>query len=284
MANIHPTSIVDPQVQLADDVQIGPACTIQGPVTIGPGCRLIGHVYLNGPLTLGSDNTLYPYACLGFEAQIVGHQGDTAGIAIGQRNIFREMVVVHGSSRPDCPTKIGNDNFFMSNTHVGHDVVVTDRCTFASGALLAGHARIEANATLGGNSAVHQFGHVGRLSFLGGGVIVTKDVPPFMLCKFDDQVIGLNLVGLRRNGIERAAIDALREAFRILYLTHHSNPVAAGEIEAIAQQGRPGAELLMELVGFIRASKRGICSYIGRTRNKHRIALEEEVRNGSRQS
>ena len=239
---------------------------IQGHVSIGPGCRLLGHVYLNGPLTMGANNTLYPYVCAGFEPQHLRYDGGTAGVVMGDRNILREMAVIHSSMRSDRPTQIGNDNFIMTNAHVGHDVQVANHCTLASGVLLAGHASVEDHVTLGGNAAVHQNCRLGRLAFLGGGVVATKDVPPFMLCKVDDQVIGVNLVGLRRGGIDRAAIDSVRSAFRILYLSSHSNPVAADRIEQAAGQGVPGAELLLELARFIRTNRRGLSSFSGRRR------------------
>ena len=271
MAHIHPTAIVDPQARLADDVDVGPSCVVQGPVDIGPGCRLIGQVYLNGPVTLGESNTLYPFVCVGFEPQHHGYRGGTAGVVIGDRNVFREMAVVHASMESDRPTRIGNDNFFMTNSHVGHDVHVTDRCTIASGALLAGYARLEPQIIMGGNSAIHQYCRVGRLAFMGGGATASRDVPPFMLCRHDDQVISLNVVGLRRSGVERAAIDAVRAAFRTLYLCNHTNPIAADLIEQSAQDGTPGADLLQELVDFIRTSRRGLCPFVKRHKRKHAV-------------
>ena len=269
MANIHPTAIVDPQVQLAPDVDVGPGCVVQGQVVIESGCRLIGRVYLNGPVTLGQANTLYPFVCVGFEPQHLGYRGGSAGVVIGDRNVFREMAVVHASMEKDRPTRIGDDNYFMTNAHVGHDVHVTDHCTIASGALLAGYAHLEPQIIMGGNSAIHQHCRIGRLAFMGGGATASRDVAPFMLSRHDDQVIGLNIVGLRRSGVDRAAIDSLRMAFRMLYLSNHSNPIAADLIEQFADDTLPGAKLLHELVDFIRTSQRGLCPYIRRHKRQH---------------
>ena len=133
MANIHPSATIDPQAEIAADVQIGPGCVIQGPVTIGPGCRLIGNIYLQGPVTLGSHNTLYPFVCIGFEPQALTPSNSPHGVVIGNNNVLRESVTIHRASQDDRPTTVGNDNFLMTNTHLAHDVALGNRCILASG-------------------------------------------------------------------------------------------------------------------------------------------------------
>ncbi len=170
MPQVHTSAVVDPQAQLAADVVIGPGCVIEGPVRIGPGTRLIGHVYIIGPATIGCRNVLYPFVCVGFEPQDRKFNAATspsAGVAIGDDNLLRESVTIHRASQAERPTRIGDGNMLMTNAHVGHDVRVANGCTFASGALLAGHTEVADAVTVAGNSAIHQFCRLGRLCFIG---------------------------------------------------------------------------------------------------------------------
>lgn len=260
MAKVHPTAIIDPQSQLASDAEVGPGCVIQGPVVVGPGCRLIGHVYLQGQVTLGQNNTLYPFACVGFEPQDLKYDGKTRGVAIGNDNVLREGATIHCSTRQDRPTTVGSHNYLMTNTHLAHDVVVGSHCTLASGAVVGGHAVIEDNVFVGGNGAIHQFCRLGRLSFLGGNSALTKDAPPFSIVDCGkNQLIGVNLIGLRRAGVPHKAIDAVKAGFDILYHKAHTNPVAIDLIEQAAAAVPVGGELLLELARFLRGSSRGLC-------------------------
>jgi UDP-N-acetylglucosamine acyltransferase len=254
---IHPTSIIDPRASLADDVEIGPGCVIDGPVTLGPGNRLIGHVYLVGPLTVGQNNVFYPHACIGFDPQHrqFDPKAPNGGVVIGYRNVFREGCTIHRSTG-EKPTTIGNDNYLMCNTHAGHDAVIGNACTLANGALLAGHVVLEDNVVLGGNAAIHQFCRIGRLAMISGLVAIAQDVPPFCTAYDFRQVESLNLVGLRRAGY-RQHIPALQEAFRILYLSRHTRTRAVELIEANLGHD----PLCAEFVRFLRATKRGITGY-----------------------
>jgi len=262
LPQIHPTAIVDKQAELADDVEIGPHCVISGPVVIGSGCRLIGNVYLQNRVTLGQHNTLYPFACIGFDPQDRKFDGRPSGVQIGDNNILRECVTIHRSMSTDRPTTIGHSNMLMNNVHIGHDVTIGHHCTLVSGALVGGHATLQDQAYVGGNAAVHQFCTMGRLSLIGGLRGAIKDLPPFTICAGYNNVIGINLVGLRRAGMSNDAIGQVKKAFQILYLSKHTNPVAAGLIEEEAAKQGPGADLLMEMARFVRHSTRGLCPYI----------------------
>lgn len=267
MVTVHPSAIVDRQVELGEGVEVGPGCVIQGRVVIGAGCRLIGHVYVQGPVVMGEGNVLYPFVCVGFEPQDVKYKGSGAGVRVGSQNIFRESATVHGATGGEGATAIGDSNYFMTNSHVGHDAVVGSRCTLVSGALIGGHAVLEDGVTIGGNGAVHQFCRVGRLSLIGGCSAITKDLPPFMLERGINGVIGPNVVGLRRAGQSGGAIDGVRRAYRVLYLESHSNAAAAERIERMAEDpGNEAAGLLGHLVGFIRGSRRGLVPRAGRAR------------------
>ncbi len=261
LATIHPTAIVDPAVELGDDVVVGPACVVDGPAVIGSGCRLISHVCLSGKVVLGEANTLYPFVCVGFEAQHLTHKGGSGGVVIGNHNVLRESVTIHRSIDAAQPTTLGDNNYMMTCAHAGHDAQVGDRCTLASGALLGGHVQIADDVFVGGNAAVHQHCRVGRFSLLGGNSTATQDLPPFMMMTHVNQVISVNRIGLRRAGIARDAIDAIKDAFNILYCQGHATATAADHIEQARTPDHPGAGLLAELAAFIRVTNRGICRY-----------------------
>ncbi|MCC7192871.1 MAG: acyl-ACP--UDP-N-acetylglucosamine O-acyltransferase [Phycisphaeraceae bacterium] len=260
MPKIHPSSIVDPQAKLAEDVEIGPWCMVRGAVQIGKGTRLLERVSLKGPLILGERNVLYPNVSLGYEPQDWKFNLETAGAGtvIGDANLFREGVTVHRATGTK-PTTIGHRNMFMVNSHAGHDVVVGNDCTLANGALLAGHVTIEDRVILGGGAGVHQFCRLGRMSMLGGGAVLVQDLPPFCLVITSRAVAGLNLVGLRRAGL-RDNIAALREAFTVLYRQRLPLPRAIEVLEA-----NPTVtcdSMGQELIAFVKTSKRGITSFI----------------------
>lgn len=249
---------MDARVELAEDVVVGPGCVIDGAVAIGAGSRLIGHVFLQGPMTIGRGNVLYPNVCLGYAPQDIKIDPATfegAGAAIGDRNVFREGVTVHRATG-QRPTTVGDDNYFMCNSHLGHDVNLGNHCQLANGALVAGHVEIQDNVILGGNSAVHQYCRVGRLSMIGGVEAITKDLPPFCISYNSHAVGSLNFVGLRRAGY-REHIHALKRAFDIIYLSELSNESGVARVSEELGHDR----LCAELADFIAASKRGICRY-----------------------
>ena len=263
MPDIHPTAIIDSAAQLAEDVVIGPHCVIDGPALIGAGTRLIGSVYLHGPVVLGERNTLYPHTCIGFEPQALWYKGETAGVAIGDDNQLREGVTIHCSGENISPTRVGNGNLLMNHAHLGHDALVANNCVFASGALVGGHVEIQDNVNVAGNAGIQQYCRLGRLCFIGGGNGVTRDVPPFVITRGQNQVFGLNVIGLRRSGVTRNAIDHLRQAYETLYLNSHSRPVAIELMEASVTEGDSDFDLVVEFVNFVKACERGLCPHIG---------------------
>jgi UDP-N-acetylglucosamine acyltransferase len=252
--SIHPTAIISPEAELADDVVIGPYVVIEGAVRIGPGCVLRPHVHLCGPLAMGRGNKVFAGSVLGERPQHVNYRDEATGVEIGDHNIFRENVTVHRGTTHSWMTRIGNRNFFMAGSHVAHDCQVGNRCIFANGALLGGHCVIEDNVFLSGNSAVHQFARVGRLALLSGASASTKDIPPFIIQQRIDVVVGVNVVGMRRAAISRDQIDAVRQAYHILYRQGLVIPAALARIES--ELGR--FDSVAEFVRFIRQSKRGI--------------------------
>lgn len=270
MPQIHRTATVDDQARLAEDVVVGPNCVIDGPVTIGEGTRLIANVYLKGPMTIGRGNQIYPSAVLGLEPQDWKADPDKPGrgTLIGDRNMIREGVTIHRSSRDDHPTTVGDRNYFMAASHVAHDCIVGNDCMFANSALLGGHCEVGDRVILGGNCGVQQFCRLGRLSMLGGAEGMTADLPPFCMIHHTKQVSALNLIGLRRAGL-RQHIGPLRKAFDLYY--RHGYP-ASKSLPLIDQQ--IDDPLVREFTDFIRASERGVTGY-GES-FKHRPWLKPE--------
>ena len=263
---VHPTAILDPQAEIAPDVQIGPYAILEGPVQVGPGCVIEGHACLSGPLSMGRDNFVGHGAVLGKSPQHKGYRGETTSLRIGDGNTFREHVTVHrGTVQGGGETRIGDGNLFMVGCHIGHDCQVGNGCTLINGALVAGHVVLFDNCILSGHAAVQQRVRVGRLAMIGGLGSTTKDVPPFLLHQGYNSVSSLNTVGLRRAGFSAETIAALREAFRILFNEGRTQGAALDRIEA----DLGSVPEVHEFVGFIRESTLGINPARGAER-KHR--------------
>lgn len=252
---VHSTAAIGPDVELAADVQIGPFAILDGPIRIGPGCIIEGHACLSGPLTMGHDNVIGHGAVLGKNPQSRAYQGEPTGLRIGNGNTIREYVTIHrGTIQGGGETVIGNHNMLMIGAHVGHDCLVGDRCTLVNNALLAGHVQLADGCVLSGHTAVQQRCRIGRLAMLGGMGATTKDVPPFVLQQGYNCVTGLNVIGLRRAGFRRETVDALRQAYRILYKEGRTRCAALDRIEADLGT----IPEVLEFVTFIRETTLGI--------------------------
>lgn len=257
---IHPTALISPEAELADDVQVGPHAIIEGRVKIGPGCVIKAHAYLIGPLTMGQGNTVFSSAVLGERPQHSHYQDEPTGVEIGDDNIFREHVTVHRGTTHSWTTKIGSHNFFMVNAHVAHDCVVGNRCIFANGALLGGHCQVGDGAFLSGNSAVHQFVRIGRLALLSGCSATTKDMPPYAIQQGINIIQGINVVGMRRAGMNTEQIQNVKRAYRVIFREGQTLPSALAQVEK--ELGT--APEVAELITFIRGSARGINGMVDR--------------------
>ncbi|MEY2796118.1 MAG: acyl-(acyl carrier protein)--UDP-N-acetylglucosamine/UDP-2-N-acetylglucose-2,3-diamine [Planctomycetota bacterium] len=261
MPKIHPTAILSGDIELADDVEIGPYCVLQGRISLGAGTVLIQNVHLNGPLVIGSANALYPGVAIGFAPQDKGfhHAKDGAGTVIGDHNTFREHVTIHRATRDDRPTRVGHRNFWMACAHAGHDVQIADDCIFANNTLFAGHAEVGSRVVTGGGAGVHQFVRIGRGAMLGGLCGASKDVCPFFTLTATNYIGGFNRIGMRRGGATTEDIDLVRTMYGILVRSRKIHAERVQELESLA--GQPLAD---EFIAFVRASKRGIAARHGR--------------------
>jgi UDP-N-acetylglucosamine acyltransferase len=253
-SRIHPTALIDPQAELAEDVQVGPYVVIEGPVKIGPGCVLRPYVHLTGLVRLGSGNVVGTGAVLGEPPQHLKYNGEPTGVEIGDHNIFREHVTVHRGTTHSWTTRIGSHNFFMASSHVAHDCKIGNHCILANGCLVGGHCTLEDNVYLSGNSAVHQFVRIGRLALLSGTSATSKDIPPFVMQQGINTPVGVNVVGMRRAGISSAEIDAVRRAYHILF---HEGLVVPNALARMEQElGQ--VDVVAEMIAFLRQAGRGI--------------------------
>ena len=259
MPDFHPTAIIRGEVELADDVLVGPGCVLDGmsgPITVGAGTRLIGNVYLYGPLKIGTANTLYPGVCIGFAPQSVGFDDSVAGpgVLIGDHNVLREGVTIHRAITDEGPTTIGHQCYFMVNAHAGHDVQVGDHCVLVNGALLGGHAVVGSWVTVGGNSTVHQFTRLGRGAFLSGSLGVARDLPPFFMATATNHVGSLNVIGMRRMNLSAQEIEDIRWVYKMFYRRRLLPAAALEQIKTRAN--RP---IIAEYVEFMSKCRRGLC-------------------------
>jgi UDP-N-acetylglucosamine acyltransferase len=251
---IHPTALIGPEVELADHVEVGAYSVIEGPVSIGPGCIIRSHVLLCGPLTMGRDNQVYSGSILGESPQHLKYNGEPTRVEIGDGNVFREHVTIHRGTTHSWVTRIGNQNFLMANSHIGHDSIVGNRCIIANGALVGGHCILADNAYLSGNCAVHQFVRIGRLALLSGCSGTTKDIPPFLIQQGLDTVCGVNKVGMKRAGMNYDQINAVGLAYHILFREGLVLPAALARLE----QQLGAIDAIQEMITFLRQCARGI--------------------------
>jgi len=216
---IHPTALIDPAARLADDVEVGPFTVVGPDVEIGPGSRIGPHVVIKGPTVLGARTRIFQFASVGEDCQDKKYAGEPTHLVMGDDNVVREGVTLHrGTVQDRGETTIGSRNLFMAYVHVGHDCVIGNDCILANQVTLAGHVKMGDFAILGGLSAVHQFCHFGTHAMAGGGSIITKDTPAYVMINGNPaQAHGLNLVGLKRRGFSRDALKALGEAYKLVY-------------------------------------------------------------------
>jgi len=217
-AQIHPGSVIGSGAEIGEGCVVGPFCTIGPKVSLGARVHLKSHAVVAGWTSIGADCTVFPFACIGEIPQDLKYRGEETRLQIGERNRFREGVTVNtGTEGGGGITRIGHDCLFMAGSHVAHDVRVGNRVILVNSAAVAGHCIIEDDAIIGGLCGVHQFVRIGRGAIVGALSMVTNDVMPYGLVQGPrGKLDGLNLVGLKRRGVSRTDITALRAAYQAL--------------------------------------------------------------------
>ena len=253
MAVIHPTAIVDSKAELAPSVIVGPYSIVEAGVKIGANCRIGPHCHLLGNTVLGKENIVHAGCVLGDEPQDLSYRGAPTSLVIGDGNRFREHVTIHRGTKEGTATEIGNHNYFMAHSHVAHNCRIHNHVIAVNSVLLGGYVEIEDRAFLGGGAVVHQFCRVGTLAILRGLSRISKDVPPFCMAVENNELVGLNVVGLRRAGFSLSQRTKLKEAYTILFRSNLNTSQALEQIESTSITLE-----VQHLIQFIRNSKRGI--------------------------
>ena len=217
--SIHPGAIVDPQAVLGRDVRIGPFCTIGPNVVIGDGAHLVSHVVVDGHTVIGPGVILFPFCTVGLAPQDLKYKNEPTRCEIGARTQIREHCTIHrGTATGRGLTSVGADCMLMAVAHVAHDCALGNHVIVANNAVMGGHVSIGDHAVIGGSAAIHQFVRIGRAAMIGGVSGVEGDVIPFgSVIGNRARLAGLNVVGLKRRGFEKAAIMGLRGAFKTLF-------------------------------------------------------------------
>ncbi len=253
---IHKTAIIDSKAELGSDVYVGPFSVIEEDVSIGDGTVVGPNVYIKPYTTIGSGCYVHAGAVLGGTPQDVNFKGNKSFVTIGENCQIREGVTINRGTQSDSVTEIGDNCFLMAFSHFGHNVKLGRGVTVANGSLLAGYVEIGDHAFISGNCILHQFIKVGRLSMLGGGCGITKDVPPFCMIKPVEvnKIMGLNSVGMRRSTLSTNDQQEIKDAFKLLF---NSGLNVGQDMERIKSNYPSGPA--SEFSAFIEKSERGIC-------------------------
>ena len=216
---IHPTALVHRDSKISENVNIGPYCIIGPEVEIDTNCILHSHISIKGNTKIGKNNEIFPFVSIGTSPQDLKYKGEKNSIIIGDNNKLREYVNINpGTSQGGTITRLGNNNLLMVYCHVAHDCIIGNGIVLANNVQVGGHVKIEDNAIVGGSCAIHQFSRIGQLSMVGGMTGVLSDVIPFGLSLGNrNNLVGLNLIGLRRAKILNEDIKILQNFYDIIF-------------------------------------------------------------------
>ncbi len=250
---IHKTAIVHKKAKISDNVEIGPYSIIGSEVEIGANCVLHSHVNIVGNTKIGDNNEIYPFSSIGTPPQDLKYNGEKNSLIIGNNNKLREYVNINpGTAQGGSITKIGDNNLFMVYCHVAHDCLISNNVVLANNVQVGGHVTIENNAIVGGSCAIHQFSRIGESAMIGGMTGVLSDVIPFGLSMGNrNNLMGLNLIGLRRSKVSNENIKKIQLAFEIIFKTQNFRK----NIELLNKDLKKN-ELVKKILNFINSDKK----------------------------
>ncbi len=257
IASVHPTAIIEPGAQLGVGVEIGPWCHVGPDVTIGDGARLVSHVVVDGSTLIGEGALLYPFCTVGLAPQDLKYRNEPTRCEIGARTQVREHCTIHrGTVTGSGVTRVGADCLLMAVVHIAHDCDIGDGVVIANNVVMGGHVSIGAGAVIGGAAALHQFVRIGRGAMVGGVSGVEADVIPFgSVIGNRARLSGLNVIGLRRRGVDRAGLHRLRTAIRLLFGSEGVFSLRLAEV----REAYGDDPMVAEVLAFIDIpSKRGL--------------------------
>lgn len=253
---IHPTALIDPKAELADDVEIGAYSIVEAKVRIDTGTWIGPHAVVTGRTTIGKNNRIFQFTSVGEEPQDMKYKGEDTELVIGDNNTIRELCTLNrGSMQGGGVTKIGNNNWIMACVHIAHDCILGDNIIMANNSALAGHVTIGNHAILSGYSLIHQFCNVGEHSFTSFASHVNQSIPPYVTVSGEKaKVKGINSEGLRRRGFTAEQIQQVRRAYKAIYRESLSLENAVAKLEEMAVE----SEEIRPLVEFLKTAERGI--------------------------
>ena len=263
---IHPTAIVDPRAELADEVEIGPYAIVEGDVHIGRGSHIHHHAFVGTGARIGERCQVHHAAVVSNVPQDLKFKGtEKTYVELGNDTTIREFATVHRGTLHDADTnagtkdgvtRVGSGCLIMAYAHVAHDCAIGEGVIMSNATQLAGHVSIDKWVTIGGGGLVHQFCLVGMLSMVGGGAEVRKDVPPYSLVGGGDaKFSGINRIGLQRRGVSADTIQAIKSVYFTLY---NSGQNVSDAVKAISSTPDASLPEVAEILRFISRSKRGI--------------------------
>lgn len=257
-AQVHASAIVEAGAVIGPDCLIGPFCLVGPNVRLGKGVSLISHVVVEGRTEIGAGTRIWPFASIGHQPQDLKFEGEESSLIIGARNMIRESVTMNpGTSGGGMVTRVGDDNLFMVNVHVGHDCQVGNHVVIANNVSLAGHVVVGNRVVIGGHSGIHQFVRIGQGAMVGVLSAVLADVIPYGTVTGDAaKLSGLNLVGLKRRGSDKTAMNELRSTFKRLFKADGTLKERATELKSENLQN----PLVDEVLNFVLSeSDRSFC-------------------------
>ncbi|THD02676.1 acyl-[acyl-carrier-protein]--UDP-N-acetylglucosamine O-acyltransferase [Panacagrimonas perspica] len=259
MARLHPTAIIDPAAELDSTVEVGPYSVIGPGVKIGAGTKVGSHVVLDGPMQIGCDNQIFPYAALGAISQDkTAKPDDPTSVVIGDGNVIREFVTIQRGTMKEFDTKrgvtaVGDRNWIMNYCHIAHDCQIGSDTIFANNSSLAGHVEIGDWVILGGYTLVYQFCRIGAHAFTAFSSGVAGDIPPFVMVQGNPaEPRAINKEGLRRRKFAAVDIEAVEEAYKLVYRSGKLMADVKTELVPLAQANAH----VKTMLDFILSAKR----------------------------
>ena len=252
---IHPSAVIHPQAKLGVNVAVGACAVIEAGVEVGDNCIIGPQVCLLGATTIGKGNRFHAGCVIGDAPVDVKYKGEPTRLRIGDHNIFREHVTVNCSNTLAEDTVIGSHNFLTPHAHVGHNTVVGNHVILGGGCFLAGHVVVEDRAFVSGCCLVHQFCRIGTLAMMQGGAAISKDLPPFTVARRLNEICGLNIVGLRRAGLNADERLELKRLYRALFRSGKNTREAVAEA-----QNTFTSSAAKTMLTFVASAKRGVCA------------------------
>ena len=256
-AKIHAQAIVSPEAKIGARAEVGAFAVVGAGVEFGEGCVLHPHAVVNGPSKFGAKNVFHSFCVIGGDPQDYTFGGERVGLEAGDGNTYREYVTIsRGTAKGGGITRVGNNNFFLAYSHVGHDCQIGSNTLFVNGATLAGHVTVEDFVTVGAFSPVHQFCRLGRYAYIGASTVITQDVLPFSLIvtERETRCFGPNTIGLERKGFSSDRIRTLEKAFRLLVRSRKNTTQALEEM----RRELGNSDDVKEMIEFVEKAERGI--------------------------